>query len=111
MNYVIKAFLAIMILTTVSFSPSTPAYATQDTVIDRELKNTVKGKGVDPIKLGKLFVPQSRHYSWDKAADVFGIGSQNIIFIPVDKNYRMDISALDLLVRYSCHGMWRLYDR
>jgi tyrosine decarboxylase len=59
------------------------------------LKHTVKGKGVDPKKLGKLLVPQSRHYSWDKAADVFGIGSQNMIAIPVDKNYRMDISALD----------------
>lgn len=59
------------------------------------LKHTVKGKGVDPQKIGKLLVPQSRHYSWDKAADVFGIGSENIIAIPVDKNYRMDIEALD----------------
>ncbi len=59
------------------------------------LKHTVKGKGVDPKKLGKLLVPQSRHYSWDKAADVFGIGSENIIAVPVDKNYRMDIEALD----------------
>ena len=38
------------------------------------LKQTVKGKGVNPKMLGKLLVPQSRHYSWDKAADVFGIG-------------------------------------
>ena len=59
------------------------------------LKHTVKGKGVDPKKLGKLLVPQSRHYSWDKAADVFGIGSENIIAVPVNKNYRMDIEALD----------------
>ncbi|MFA5181165.1 MAG: pyridoxal-dependent decarboxylase [Syntrophales bacterium] len=59
------------------------------------LKHTVKGIGVDPKKLGKLLVPQSRHYSWDKAADVFGIGSENIIAVPVDKNYRMDIEALD----------------
>ena len=50
------------------------------------LKQTVKGKGVDPGMLGKLLVPQSRHYSWDKGADVFGIGSENIIAIPVDKN-------------------------
>jgi tyrosine decarboxylase len=59
------------------------------------LKHTIKGKGVDPKMLGKLLVPQSRHYSWDKAADVFGIGSENIIAIPVDNKYRMDVSALD----------------
>lgn len=59
------------------------------------LKQTVKGQGVNPLSLGKLLVPQSRHYSWDKAADVFGIGSENIIAVPVDKNYRMDVGALD----------------
>ena len=59
------------------------------------LNHTVKGKGVHPERLGKLLVPQSRHYSWDKAADVFGIGSENIMTIPVDKNYRMNIEALD----------------
>ena len=59
------------------------------------LNRTVKGAGVIPAKLGKLLVPQSRHYSWDKAADVLGIGSSNIIPIPVDRNYRMDVAALD----------------
>jgi tyrosine decarboxylase len=62
------------------------------------LRQTVKGIGVDPKKLGKLLVPQSRHYSWDKAMDVFGIGIENIITIPVDKNYRMDIDALDRII-------------
>ena len=62
------------------------------------LKQTVKGKGVDPKMLGKLLVPQSRHYSWDKGADVFGIGSENIILVPVNKSYRMDISALERII-------------
>lgn len=59
------------------------------------LRQTVKGAGVNPSRLGKLLVPQSRHYSWDKAADVLGLGSRNIITIPVDRNYRMDLAALD----------------
>jgi len=59
------------------------------------LRQTVKGKGVAAGRLGKLLVPQSRHYSWDKAADVFGIGQDSIMTIPVDKNYRMDVAALD----------------
>ena len=59
------------------------------------LRQTVKGVGVDPSKLGKLLVPQSRHYSWDKSADILGIGSRNIIAIPVDRNYRMDVEILD----------------
>jgi hypothetical protein len=51
--------------------------------------------GVERGKLGKILVPQSRHYSWDKAADIFGIGVENVVMIPVDAGYRMDISALD----------------
>ena len=62
------------------------------------LRQTVKGKGVDPKRIGKLLVPQSRHYSWDRGADVFGIGSENIIVVPVDKNYRMDVEALDRII-------------
>jgi glutamate/tyrosine decarboxylase-like PLP-dependent enzyme len=62
------------------------------------LRQTIIGKGVDPKIIGKLLVPQSRHYSWDRAADVFGIGSENIIVVPVDKNYRMDVEALDRII-------------
>ncbi|MBF0119665.1 MAG: tyrosine decarboxylase [Desulfobacterales bacterium] len=62
------------------------------------LKHTVKGTGVDPKEIGKLLVPQSRHYSWDKAMDVFGIGTENLITVPVDINYRMDIDALDHII-------------
>lgn len=45
-------------------------------------------------KLGKMIVPQTKHYSWVKAADLIGIGSENIISIPVDENYRMNIDIL-----------------
>ncbi len=46
-------------------------------------------------KLGKVFVPRTKHYSWLKAADILGIGTNNVIPIDVDKNFRMDISKLD----------------
>ena len=47
--------------------------------------------GDDP---GYVLVPQSRHYSWDKAIDVLGLGPNRLIKIPVDNNFRMDINAL-----------------
>ncbi len=62
---------------------------------EETLAATVRGTGVERGKLGKILVPQSRHYSWDKAADIFGIGIENIVLVPVDAKYRMDIDALD----------------
>lgn len=35
------------------------------------------------------------HYSVDKAADVLGLGMSNIIKIPVDRNYKMNLQALN----------------
>lgn len=46
-------------------------------------------------KLGKVFVPKTKHYSWLKAADILGIGTNNVIPIDVDKNFRMDIEKLE----------------
>lgn len=60
------------------------------------------GTGQAPMGLetpGKLLVPRSRHYSWDKAVDVLGIGTENLVKIPVDDSYRMDISALERTVK------------
>ena len=57
--------------------------------------NSVTGLGVDEKQLGKWIVPQTKHYSWVKAADVMGIGLQNVIDIQVDDHYRMDIDVLE----------------
>ena len=65
---------------------------------EETLAATVRGTGVERGKLGKILVPQSRHYSWDKAADIFGIGIENIVLVPVDAKYRMDIDALDRIL-------------
>lgn len=60
-----------------------------------EIRNlTCRGTGVEQGKLGKLLVPQSKHYSWMKAMDILGLGQQNIVQLPVDKRYRTDVSQM-----------------
>jgi tyrosine decarboxylase len=58
------------------------------------LNASARARGAGGGKLGKIIVPQTRHYSWDKAADILGIGVDNLIRIPVTDRYRMDIGAL-----------------
>ncbi|MCE1736902.1 pyridoxal-dependent decarboxylase, partial [Enterobacter hormaechei] len=52
------------------------------------------GTGVKAQILGKLLVPQSKHYSWMKAADIFGIGQENIIPLPVNDHYQTDVAQM-----------------
>lgn len=42
-----------------------------------------------------LIVPATKHYSFPKAAAVLGIGSANVIDIPVDCDARMSLAALE----------------
>jgi len=55
---------------------------------------SVRGEGIPAKGLGKWIVPQSKHYSWVKAADILGIGQHNLEFIKVKNNYRLDIEDL-----------------
>ncbi|MCX6584162.1 MAG: pyridoxal-dependent decarboxylase [Candidatus Aminicenantes bacterium] len=50
-----------------------------------------EGKGID---IGVVFLPETKHYSLKKAMDLLGLGRQNACFVPVDKNYRMDMKKL-----------------
>ena len=50
-------------------------------------------------KLGKWIVPQTKHYSWMKAADVTGVGLDNVVSCPVDEHYRLDVDALEKIIR------------
>lgn len=50
-------------------------------------------------KLGKWIVPQTKHYSWMKAADVTGVGLANVVSCPVDEHYRLDVDALEKIIR------------
>ncbi|CAE6344214.1 unnamed protein product [Rhizoctonia solani] len=47
----------------------------------------------------RYFVGATKHYSWPKGAAITGIGSDNIIDIPVDINARLDSSKLDKLLQ------------
>ena len=43
---------------------------------------------------GVVVVPGTRHYSWPKAAALLGIGSEQLIQVPVDLDARMDVQQL-----------------
>ena len=60
---------------------------------DLKAKSARSGKNLQ--KLGKWLVPQTKHYSWMKAADIIGIGLDQVVPVPVDNNFRMDIDALE----------------
>ncbi|MCP3942815.1 MAG: hypothetical protein GY710_15200 [Desulfobacteraceae bacterium] len=62
-------------------------------VLEEAKDQSVQAIGVGPCK-PKLLVPESKHYSWQKSADIFGIGRSNIVMVPVNDNYRMDMVAL-----------------
>lgn len=61
---------------------------------DEVRRRSVRGTGMTGGSLGKVLVPQSKHYSWTKALDILGIGQENLIPVPVQENYRMDVAAL-----------------
>ncbi|KAH9179372.1 pyridoxal phosphate-dependent transferase [Lactarius sanguifluus] len=42
--------------------------------------------------------PKTTHYSWPKGAAITGIGSTNMICVPVDEQARIDCQALDTLL-------------
>lgn len=65
---------------------------------DKVRRCSVRGTGMAGISLGKVIVPQSKHYSWTKAVDIFGIGQDNLIPVPVREDYRMNVSALEGII-------------
>lgn len=44
--------------------------------------------------LGVWLVPETKHYSWLKAADILGIGTHNLVPIKLDNHYRMNLTEL-----------------
>lgn len=59
------------------------------------LKNhSARSLATEIQQLGKWLVPETKHYSWLKAADVLGIGTENLVSIKLDNNYRMDLNDL-----------------
>jgi glutamate/tyrosine decarboxylase-like PLP-dependent enzyme/anti-sigma regulatory factor (Ser/Thr protein kinase) len=50
--------------------------------------------GEDALQPGVMFAPQTIHYSWVKGPGAIGIGAQQVLPIPVDAAYRIDIARL-----------------
>lgn len=48
----------------------------------------------DPLPPGVVLVPSTAHYSWEKTCRVLGIGSAQLVHVPVDRRFRMDVQAL-----------------
>ncbi|MCI1287883.1 MAG: tyrosine decarboxylase [[Lactobacillus] timonensis] len=71
----------------------------QDPKIASEIKAHSARAGHSMDKLGKWIVPQTKHYSWMKAADVTGVGLDNVVSCPVDEHYRLDVNALEKIIR------------
>lgn len=64
-----------------------------------DIKEYSARSGKNIQKLGKWLVPQTKHYSWLKAADIIGIGTDQVVSVPVDSSYRMDIVELENIIR------------
>ena len=48
----------------------------------------------DPLPASVILVASTAHYSWEKIIRALGIGSNQIIHIPVDSYFRLDTTAL-----------------
>lgn len=64
-----------------------------------EIKDRSARSGKNLQKLGKWLVPQTKHYSWMKAADIIGVGLDQMVPVPLDNDFRMDIHSLETIVR------------
>ncbi|MEA2723138.1 MAG: hypothetical protein QOH59_909, partial [Gemmatimonadales bacterium] len=48
----------------------------------------------DPLPAGVVLVAATAHYSWEKIVRALGIGSNQLVYIPLDAQFRMDPAAL-----------------
>jgi len=48
----------------------------------------------DPLDDSVVLVAATAHYSWEKIVRALGIGSNQLVFVPVDPYYRLDPDAL-----------------
>jgi glutamate/tyrosine decarboxylase-like PLP-dependent enzyme len=48
----------------------------------------------DPLPAAAVLVTATAHYSWEKIVRALGIGSNQLVYVPLDTRYRMDPDAL-----------------
>lgn len=68
-----------------------------DKMDDIKAKSARSGK--DLQKLGKWIVPQTKHYSWLKAADIIGIGLDQLVECDVTDHFQLDVDRLEEIIR------------
>ncbi|MEG1426098.1 MAG: tyrosine decarboxylase [Oscillospiraceae bacterium] len=69
-----------------------------DEVIDQIKAHSARsGKNIQ--KLGKWIVPRTKHYSWLKAADIVGVGLDQIVECNVTDFYSIDMADLEKIIR------------
>ncbi|KEP47769.1 pyridoxal-dependent decarboxylase domain protein [Rhizoctonia solani 123E] len=78
---------------------STFLSATMNKYLIQSIGKDVLEKKFGITKPTRYFVGGTKHYSWPKGAALTGIGSDNIIDIPVDTNARLDSTQLDRLLQ------------
>ncbi len=50
--------------------------------------------GDDVLQPGIMFAPQTIHYSWVKGPGAVGVGARQVVPVPIDADYRMDMGWL-----------------
>jgi glutamate/tyrosine decarboxylase-like PLP-dependent enzyme len=53
----------------------------------------------DALPPGVVLVPSTAHYSWEKICRSLGIGGSNLLHVPVDARFRMDVDALGVTLQ------------
>lgn len=48
----------------------------------------------DPLPPAVVLVPSTAHYSWIKICRALGIGGDQLVHVPVDRRFRVDVDAL-----------------
>jgi len=48
----------------------------------------------DPLPASVVLVAATAHYSWEKIVRALGVGSNQLVYLPVDEHYRLDPDAL-----------------
>lgn len=60
--------------------------------IHKKIESLCKdGKG---LELPKVYIAQTKHYSWEKTLEVLGLGMGQLEILPVKSDYRLDINKL-----------------
>ena len=60
--------------------------------------------GCYQVRPPAIFVSSAKHYSLTKAADVLGIGRDNVVLVEVDGLFRMDVRDLEAKIKLALRG-------